>query len=50
MEAIESESVILSELEHPNIVRLYESILGKRQMYMILELCESKYFCRQNIG
>jgi serine/threonine protein kinase len=37
---LKNEIAILRTLDHPNIVRAYEVSEGKRQIYIVLELCD----------
>jgi serine/threonine protein kinase len=37
LEAIEEECKILANLDHPNIVKYYETYLDKKYMYIVME-------------
>jgi len=39
MDAFQNEISIHSDLDHPNIVRLYETFEDKKQVYLAMELC-----------
>ena len=40
LEELRNEMNILRRLDHPNIVKAYEVFHNKRQIYMVLELCD----------
>ena len=39
LEALREEITILRDMDHPNIIKLYESFEDHRNIYLILELC-----------
>lgn len=40
LDELKNEIAILRSLDHPNIVKAYEVFYGKKQIYLILELCD----------
>ena len=40
LEELKNEIDILRSLDHPNIVKAYEVFYGRRQIYLVLELCD----------
>lgn len=40
VEELQNEIAILRTLDHPNVVRLHEVYTHKKQIYLVLELCE----------
>jgi len=39
LEDLRSEIQLLKEIDHPNVIKLYETYEDKRHMYLIMELC-----------
>ena len=39
IDAIQEEVIILTKLDHPNIVKYYETYIDTKYMYLVMEYC-----------